>query len=131
MIDFSTAALLLAIGAVVGLLSHSAIRYLGRATLIAWLLVEASIAGWYLWFGGTIFGQTALAAAIPTAFIILILGMPFELIRRKHVRGKGRQLIETGGFACPHCGYIYDQERERGRCPDCGGACNGAPGGLG
>ena len=37
MIDFSTAALLMTIGAVAGLLSHYFIGYLGRATLVAWL----------------------------------------------------------------------------------------------
>ena len=131
MINFSTALLLLLIGAATGLLCHSVIRYLGRATLIAWLLVEAGVAGWYLWFGGTIFGQTALAAAVPTAFLILILGMPFELARRRQMRNTGREVVASGGFACPHCGCKYDREREQCRCPDCGGACDGAPGVLG
>ena len=131
MIDFPTAFLLLLIGAVIGLLCHGVIRYLGRATLTAWLLVEAGIAGWYLWVGGTIFGQTALATAVPTAFLILIIGMPFERARRRRMRDSGREIVESGGFACPHCGCIYDREREQGRCPDCGGACDGAPGVLG
>ena len=131
MIDVTTAVLLLGIGAGVGLLCHSVIRYLGRATLVAWFIVECSIAGWYLWFGGTIFGYTALATVFPIAFLILVLGIPFELTRRRQMRGAGRKLVEAGGFACPHCGCVYDRERERERCPDCGGACNGAPGVLG
>ena len=131
MINFSTALLLLLIGAVMGILCHIFIRYLGRSTLLAWLLVQAGIAGWYLWFGGTIFGQTALATAVPTAFLILVLGMPFELTRRRRMHKTGREVLQSGGFACPHCGCIYDRDRERGRCPDCGGACDGAPGVLG
>ena len=131
MIDLETAGLLLVIGAVVGTLMHLWIHYLGRATLVAWLLVECGVLGWYFWYGETIFGYTTLATAFPIALLILVIGIPFEVGRRQKMRHQGRQVMAAGGFACPHCGCDYDRERERGRCPDCGGAWDGAPGVLG
>lgn len=131
MIDLGISVLLLFIGVVVGGVMHLCVRYLGRATFFAWVLVELGVLGWYLWFGGTIFGQTALATAFPIALVILLVGIPFELTRRARMRRDGRESIAHGGFACPHCGCAYDRELERGRCPDCGGAWDGAPGVLG
>ena len=131
MIDPWTALILLGAAAVVGTLVHLRIRYLGRATLLAWLLVELGALGWYLAFGGTIFGYTALTTAMPIAMLILAIGFPFELTRRSRMRRNRSQPPGKDGFTCPHCGCVYDKELERGRCPDCGGAWDGAPGVLG
>ena len=131
MIDPWIALILLGIAALVGLVVHLKVRYLGRATLIAWVLVELGVLGWYLAFGETIFGYTAITSAMPIALIILAIGFPFEIARRARMRRAGRGVTLEGGFACPHCGCLYDRELERGRCPDCGGAWDGAPGVLG
>tara|TARA_B100001059_G_scaffold192456_1_gene195964 strand:+ start:1205 stop:1603 length:399 start_codon:yes stop_codon:yes gene_type:complete len=132
MVDPTLALLILTVSLVVGLGLHSLIRYIGRSTVIAWLLVQVAFTGAYLsGIGDQIFGYTVLICASPSVLVILLAGLPFEYRRRRSMSISGRRLIAEGGFACPHCGCAYDREIELGRCPDCGGAFDGGPGVLG
>jgi hypothetical protein len=114
-----------------GICVHAIFPYAGRAALLAWIMLEATLACWYSWRGDEIFLYTWLATAIPAGLLLLVIGLPFESIRRKRMRAFGAALRREGGFACPHCGLAYDREQEDARCPDCGGAADGAPGVLG
>ena len=117
---------------VVGVVFHCLIRYAGRATFMGWILMEVVLWACYLIFElGVIFRYTLIATAFPAALLILLVGLPFEYTRRRRIRAAGAAIRLEGGFACPHCGYIYDREREDDRCPDCGGAVDGRPGILG
>ena len=132
MIDPTLALVILFVSIVVGLVMHALIRYVGRSTLIAWLLVQAIFTGAYLsGVGNQIFGYTLLICATPSLLVILLSGLPIEYRRRRSMIASGREVIANGGFACPHCGCAYDRETEQGRCPDCGGAFDGGPGVLG
>ena len=131
MIDPLIAIAILAVAALLGGVMHLLIPYLGKATLVAWVLLEIGLWGWFLAKGGTIFSYTTIATAAPAALLILLIGLPFEYRRRRDIRARGREVLKSGGFACPHCGCIYDRELEDDRCPDCGGAVDGAPGVLG
>ncbi len=111
---------------------HSLIGYAGRAAFIGWLFLEVALWSWYLAFDpGVIYRYTVLATAVPAALLILLVGLPFERARRIRIRAIGEEVLREGGFACPHCGCLYDREREDDRCPDCGGAVDGGPGILG
>ena len=132
MVDPTLALLILAVSVAVGLMMHALIRYIGRSTVIAWLLVQAVFTGAYLsGVGDQIFGYTVLICTTPSILVILLSGLPFEYRRRHVMSVSGQRLIAQGGFACPHCGCAYDREVELGRCPDCGGAFDGGPGVLG
>lgn len=113
-----------------GTLMHAIYPYAGRAALLAWIILEVALMAWYFWQGGEIFLYTVLASAIPAGLLLLLLGLPFESIRRKRMKARGEAVRLAGGFACPHCGLQYDRMREDNRCPDCGGAADGAPGVL-
>ena len=132
MIDPTLALVILLVSIVVGLVMHALIRYVGRSTLLAWLLVQTIFIGAYLsGVGNQIFGYTLLICATPSLLVILLSGLPIEHRRRRSMIASGREVIANGGFACPHCGCAYDREAERGRCPNCGGAFDGGPGVLG
>lgn len=110
---------------------HAVLPYAGRAALLAWIVIEGLLGAWYAWNGGQIFLYTWLVTAIPVGLLLLLIGLPFESIRRRRMRAFGETLRREGKFACPHCGLAYDREAEDDRCPDCGGAVDGAPGILG
>ena len=132
MVDIQLALLIFVVSIVVGVVMHVLMRYIGRSTVVAWILVQAIFVGLYLsGVGNQIFGYTVIICTVPSAFLILVSGIPFEFQRRRSMIASGRKLIAEGGFACPHCGCAYDRETELGRCPDCGGACEGGPGVLG
>ena len=132
MIDPTLALVILLVSIVVGLVMHALIRYVGRSTLLAWLLVQTVFTVAYLFgVGNQIFGYTLLICATPSLLVILLSGLPIEYRRRRSMIASGRKVIANGGFACPHCGCAYDRVAERGRCPDCGGAFDGGPGVLG
>ena len=114
-----------------GLFVHLLIPYAGRAAVVAWLILMLLLGAWTLWWGDTIFQYTWLVTMIPAGLLLLLLGLPFEIVRRRHTRQQGDLLRAEGVFACPHCGFAYDRAREDDRCPDCGGAAEGAPGVLG
>ena len=128
MIDPYLAVGILIVALVLGTLVHIIYPYAGRAALLTWIVIEITLAAWYFWQGGQIFLYTVLATAIPTGLLLLLLGLPFESIRRKRMKIRGAEIRKAGGFACPHCGLPYDRVREDNRCPDCGGAADGAPG---
>jgi DNA-directed RNA polymerase subunit RPC12/RpoP len=130
-IDFYLVVGILLVALVLGFCVHATYPYAGRAALLAWVVLEAALGGWYAWRGGEIFLYTWLATAIPAGLLLLLIGLPFEVVRRRRIRLFGEIIRRTGGFACPHCGLAYDREQEDGRCPDCGGAADGAPGVLG
>lgn len=130
MIDPYIALSILLAGLVIGTLVHSLYPYAGRAALLTWILMEIGLFGWYFWQGGTIFFYTVVVTALPLGVLLLVLGLPFEVVRRKRMKARGDAIRSAGGFACPHCGYQYDREKEDNRCPDCGGAADGAPGVL-
>jgi hypothetical protein len=116
----------------VGAVCHALVAYAGRASLLGWIILEIALWAWFLIFDpGVIFKYTLIATAIPAVLLMLLLGLPFEQVRRKRIRRIGAAVRREGGFACPHCGLVYDREREDDRCPDCGGAVDGAPGMLG
>lgn len=132
MIDPILAAGILMAALLLGLLLHGFVGYAGRAALLGWVLLEAGLWGWYLAFDpGVIYRYTVLTTAIPAALLLLLVGLPFEVTRRRRIRSAGERIRSEGGFACPHCGCVYDRELEDDRCPDCGGAVDGAPGILG
>ena len=131
MIDPSFALLVLGISAILGGVIHVLVPYIGKATLIGWVVLQIGLLGWFLNEGGTILGYTIITTAAPTALVMLLIGIPFEYRRRRVMRSRGREMVKSGGFACPHCGCIYDRGREDDRCPDCGGAVDGSPGMLG
>ena len=132
MVDPALASLIFIVSIVIGLAMHVIFRYIGRASLLAWILVQMIFTAAYLFgVGNQIFGYTVIICATPSALLILLSGLPFEYRRRRRMSLSGERLISHGGFACPHCGCAYDRESERGRCPDCGGAFDGGPGVLG
>ena len=94
MVDPTLALLILAVSVAVGLMMHALIRYIGRSTVIAWLLVQAVFTGAYLsGVGDQIFGYTVLICTTPSILVILLSGLPFEY-RRRHVMGvSGQRLI--------------------------------------
>lgn len=115
-----------------GAICHGLVPYAGRASLLGWIVLEVGLWTWFLIFDpGVIFKYTLIATAIPAVLVMLLLGLPIEQARRKRIRRTGEAIRSEGGFACPHCGCAYDREREDDRCPDCGGAVDGAPGILG
>ena len=131
MIDLNTGFLILGLAAGMAVLVHALVPYVGKATLIAWIVLQVGVWGWM--FNGTdeIYRNTAIVTLMPSALVILMIGLPFEITRRRRISRVGMETRKSGGFACPHCGCIYDREREQSRCPDCGGAVDGAPGVLG
>lgn len=131
MIDPVVAIGIIVFTAVLGVFMHMVIPYAGRAAFLGWLLLMLVLAIWNHLWGGTIFQYTWLATAIPCGLLLLLIGLPFESIRRRNMRREGALLRAAGVFACPHCGKAYDRAREDDRCPDCGGAAEGAPGVLG
>ena len=131
MIDPWLAIGILVLALILGGIMHMIVPYAGRATFFAWCLLQLGLWTWYLAMGGTIYSYTVIATAVPAALLILLLGLPLELRRRRKIRTEGSERLKSGGFACEFCGCIYDRRREDDRCPDCGGAVGGAPGVLG
>ncbi len=111
---------ILAIGILVsamflGILVHLLIPYAGRAALMAWSILMVVLGVYdYLW-GGKIFLYTWLAMAIPSGLLLLLIGLPFEVVRRRQILKEGELLRAHGVFACPHCGFAYDRAREDDR----------------
>ena len=132
MIDLTLSLGILLGALALGAVCHALVGYAGRACLLGWIILEVGLWTWFLIFDpGVIFKYTLIATAIPAALLMLLLGLPFEQSRRRRIRRDGAAIRREGGFACPHCGCVYDRELEDDRCPDCGGAVDGAPGILG
>jgi len=131
MIDLNTGFMALGMAAVIAVLVHLLIPYVGRASFLGWVFLQALLLGWMFTGTDEIYRNTLIVVLMPSALVILVIGIPFELQRRRRMRRIGLETRKSGGFACPHCGCIYDRAREQDRCPDCGGAVDGAPGVLG
>ena len=116
---------------ILGVLVHLVVPYAGRAALLGWFILVVALGVWNYFWGNEIFQYTWIASIIPIGLLMLLVGLPIEAARRRHIRQQGEFLRAEGVFACPHCGCAYDRAREDDRCPDCGGAADGAPGVLG
>ena len=89
MVDPTLSLLILFVSVVVGLVMHALIRYIGRSTVIAWLLVQAVFAGAYLsGVGDQIFGYTLLVCTTPSILVILLSGLR---------PGKDRRRVDGAG----------------------------------
>ena len=106
-------------------------KHVGRAALVSWVLIQCCLGAWYIYAPDPTLFRTWITALAPSAFLALVVGLPWEVARRRAIRRAGDAKRTSGEFACPHCGLSYDREREEDRCPDCGGAVDGAPGILG
>ncbi|MFW5653522.1 MAG: hypothetical protein ACOC0P_05710 [Planctomycetota bacterium] len=97
-------------------------------------LLQWTIVVWWLWGLGLVLlvygsrenseidlGRMLMAWFIGSAMLHLI-SVPLIFVQVRQHRRDVQLLDEMRGGVCPYCAYTLSDQRERGRCPECGSA---------